>query len=722
MKHSISICSVLCLTMGFMPAVRADETPLPAAVGELQLSDEEMIEVHTDIKQFFAGLGEARDLAAEVAALNGGPLSAEQVEELEAFRAEMGLLLTAVRAKTAGEGERERLARTHRQVRRSTPEGLFVLRAKFTANVAWPRVSERLSDAALEALRPLAAHGPLTRSDRAELEELRAELVALLASIESLPAAARSQIDLPAGGSLAGKVADLPSETLFLLRGRVDRDGLRQARQGVQVLARISEMTAEDLRALPRAPATNSQEFSVDTAALAKDLSQINLPHISKIHMSCGIGSVNPCKLVKNKVNNKIINPINDIIDEIEDGLNVGIDAFNAIEDLFDLLLDPSLDNILENLLGSAASLAEEAMTVIGPVIEEIDNALGQSIGVLREFVDDVKKPFIGLIEDAGDPARESALLTQLDAFMFNRDEGNGPLGLVTCMEEVLCAQTEIVEFEVVLPSGDTEIHQEQLCRQGKFIPLIGEVGSDRSVFACMVIKNEVAFLKDLMPEDTLPGGKIADIGLSSFVHKLDQLCSVNDWMAGNRNLLLSRIATTERNARFRRILGSCTLDGTELDCDDLPVGKSIADIVNGTAQAVDGVQDSVDALTVDVRDAREAILGSLEAHDQALAEHDARLVDLMSLNLQFQIEDNLMESAPTFVIASFQAPEQAGGYLATTAGVVQAAIATAVSGGLNVNFAEDFFAQAEELRAEERYKEAYLMYRRAYREVVSLP
>ncbi len=93
-----------------------------------------------------------------------------------------------------------------------------------------------------------------------------------------------------------------------------------------------------------------------------------------------------------------------------------------------------------------------------------------------------------------------------------------------------------------------------------------------------------------------------------------------------------------------------------------------------------------------------------------------------ISSDMRLRIEENLMESAPTFVIVSYQLPEAFGGHLELTAMVVQDSMDNTTAAGQSINFAQTFFDQAEALRASESYKQAYLMYRRAYREIGRLP
>ena len=88
----------------------------------------------------------------------------------------------------------------------------------------------------------------------------------------------------------------------------------------------------------------------------------------------------------------------------------------------------------------------------------------------------------------------------------------------------------------------------------------------------------------------------------------------------------------------------------------------------------------------------------------------------------QASIEQNLMLANPTQNIATLQLPAEFGGQLETVAIVVQTAIDNMTAAGQSINFAQTFFDQAETLRANSSYKRAYLMYKRAYREVVKLP
>lgn len=513
----------------------------------------------------------------------------------------------------------------------------------------------------LETFLPTAADTTAAEQLSASISQMRTEHLALAeATLAEIPAWQSTLPALQAAGrsealhrELEALQAGDPTTTQELEGFRVTMarqyDGLvippeidpGLAREASEFLDQAPpELLAVYRHALDQAPDTAPADFGTQLALATRALDPVSLGGIGQWNASCGIDlgvvDVNPCVYIAGAVNDIIVNPINSVIGLIEDGINAGIeginavesalgsaidavesalgdaitgieDAFSSITDLFDSI---DFDSIIDSLIDVAMDVAKGALEAVGDLIQTMDQVLGQAVGVLREFVDEVKQPFISLVESAGD-GQQSELLTQLDGFMFNDDEADGPLGLVTCMERALCVEEELVSFEVILP-GETEptIQQERLCTKGLTIPLIGEVGSDRSVFACMVIKSEVGYIKDLLPEDSLPGGKVADIVLSSFVHKLDQLCYVNDWMAGNRQLVEERVATATRDERFEKLLGSCTLVGTELSCPDLLPGQSIAGMMGGLATQVGNLQSGVDGVQTGVQAVQATVIG----------------------------------------------------------------------------------------------------------------
>ena len=142
----------------------------------------------------------------------------------------------------------------------------------------------------------------------------------------------------------------------------------------------------------------------------------------------------------------------------------------------------------------------------------------------------------------------------------------------------------------------------------------------------------------------------------------------------------------------------------------------TIADVVFTVAEVIFNSINLCDALI----DSAE-IQGSYErlAHLHGDMELMQSSVDAESREA---IESNLMLSAPDFAIASYQVPEAFGGNLGLVAMVVQGAMDNMTAAGQSINFAQTFFDQATDLAAAGSYKQAYLMYRRAYREVVKLP
>ena len=638
-------------------------------------------------------------------------LTDEGAAELEGLRGQ--LLETLIPTASSAE-EADQLASAISQMR---VEHLALAEATLAEIPAWERTLPALQSAArspdLEAELDALGHGDTTLHQ--ELAEFRVEMTTRLDGME------------------------LPPE--------MDRELARQASRF------FGEASPEQLaiyrRALAHEGPHPSPTLAASLAVAIRGLDPIDLGRIGRLDLTCGFSlgtppfqvHFNPCRTVSNAVNSLIINPLNSFLGTIERAINLSIGAINAIEglinDIGDLLTNLGFDDLINLILETAMEVVQNALGAIGDQVLTIDHVLGQAVLTVREFVDQVKRPFIDLVNSAGDPASESELLTQFDAFVFNRDPNNGPLGLVTCMEEILCVQEETVSFEVILP-GQTEpvVRQEQLCRKGFFIPLIGEVGSDRSVFACMVIKNEMAFLKDLMPEDSLPGGKVADVALSTFVHRLDQLCYVNDWMAGNRRLLLDRVETATRNARFHRILGSCTLDGVDLDCPDLPDGASIASVLGGVAAevglvragvggvqaSVDGVQSSVDSGFDNANQRFNALAAQISSSGMDLGD---QLRDFEALDLQMSIEANLATTAQfddmTSAVSLFVLPEAVGGMLEVSEDLVISIIHRAQMAGLPVGDARALLATAQEAIARNEFRRGYLNLARAYDAVLRL-
>jgi len=114
-------------------------------------------------------------------------------------------------------------------------------------------------------------------------------------------------------------------------------------------------------------------------------------------------------------------------------------------------------------------------------------------------------------------------------------------------------------------------------------------------------------------------------------------------------------------------------------------------------------------------------IEGSYERLGHLHGDMDALQADV-TLDMMLMIEQNLMIISPNQIIVTYAIPASNGGLLDLVVTVIEKTIQDAMDAGLAVNFAQSFFDQAEVLRADESYKRAFLMYRRAYQEVARLP
>ncbi len=360
-------------------------------------------------------------------------------------------------------------------------------------------------------------------------------------------------------------------------------------------------------------------------------------------------------------------------IDEIECDIN---EAANQVSDFLDDIVNFASD-IFSDISDFFTQTIPDTIDTIGDFFTELGTDL---LALLEDFLD--------LLLDLLPDAEELLELLGMD-FDDLSAAGDFFVDLVT----------EDGVINLPCPSIGTDI------------PGYGTVGSPRAEYVCKRGIDWVAGkVYDLIPDDS--SGAAIVIAKAVLYYPIKYFCMC---MEAQSQLCFADSQATHRQLADDNFDAVLSTRATQTSVDALQVTVSSLDA------AIADVQADVDDLDADVAVvAGELVVvdGKVDDLSSAQGEQEAEVEALLSLETRLDIEENLL-AARQPPEASFQFPEDAGGFLEVVAGIVEETIAMTMAAGERVGEAELWWAQGNSFFNEGAFEKAYAAYRSAYQEAV---
>ncbi len=632
-----------------------------------------------------------------------GPLADESRAQLEGLRSDV----LAFRADLVVMAPQLAGAPHWAQVEQFTPHQLALMQRRLDQLPGWRSLSTYhsiMQDQA--ALMPAAV--PTGTEELKALEGVRAELRGALARLAGTGAVRSAE-------QANQRLAQLPAVGLAVFQNILERTP--PARRG--------DMTSLLASFLGEPSASPTVPAAVDRPSLGSCFTFRDLGHILNgfIDLAIPDGSLPWGVPLPTGINFDCIGlQFKSIADEVDriTGEIAGLadDVITGIEDFFNTNLVQPLETLagvfedfgknVVHFLGSFSPLSylQVAADGFGALVQAMDSDAGAAVAAIRVFLEVLRQPFLRSLNEAvGNPGTDSRLLDELDLLFFSESP---PLGIVPIFVSALCAPGQF---------------QAGACRQGLRIPLIGDVGTERSVSACKVITMEVEFFRNLMPEEGWDGLKLSDIALNSFVHRLNELCAINDYVADGRRRLEEEEAQAATNL-FR----SNVLQGHEdiknlVGASAVGLGTQIANAQGAITQRVDLAESRLNSSLLDVKMMLESLGQAseariLEAIDGAQTTLSDAIAESRDKELRLKIEQALIHDGKAQV-ASFQLPESVGGHLEIVREVLVRVLDMKMSVGVNVDRALRELDLGDAARLALDFAKAYEHYRKAYQALV---
>ncbi len=622
-----------------------------------------------------------------------GPLTKDDVKELEKFRSDVIALLYRVNGwpeatkKTLNVDD---LGANIVQFDKASPELVFMLRAQMPDGTL-----QRLTDAV--GIMDRVAN--LSDSDKQGLEKFRGDLENLVAKGDQ-SAAARQKVDALSPAELM-ILKDSWSDTTPLYLSAMSDPGLQQRLQAVRqpnpdpaIVASLEEFRANTLGYL------DTLGGSVDAKQIATARDAVAHAPLAKLELlrtaTTATRDVAPSTFVKAATDLSLNCVVG--LGSIDLGA-LGSFSLGSID--FNWICGP-IQNAINAVAGEISSAVNAATTFLTNTINTVQNALQSAINAVTNTVDTLVNGIISTVNTIWNFVQTipnlvwQALQSAINAFL-DINLGGG-LTIRTLISGGISQVVPALQNALNLGESFWNSLNDSLpllpCPPAGFSTPFGTVGTDEAV----VKYNRYHFFLDkivgMIPSDAIS----LEVKIPAEV-----LYSAWDYLGVCLQDAANAAQSAQQDARYTNVttlLGNLSNQGasnTTLLSQQLTVAfGNLTNLTNtSTANLTSLINTTGTSLTNLI---------------------NQKTSDQRKLDLQLQIELNL-NAGQGNALAMFQLPQANGGYLEMARDIVNNAINNMLAAGQSVGQAQQFFANGVSLMSSGKFKSAYDQFQKAYRE-----